>query len=37
MSLAADLAVEARVGEPLDTDGVSDLECGRRVVSNGDD
>lgn len=37
LSLAADLAVEARVGEPLDTNGVSDLERGRRVVSNSDD
>jgi hypothetical protein len=27
-SLSTLLAVEARVGEPLDTDGVSDLECG---------
>lgn len=37
LALAADLTVQARVGEPLDADGVPDLERGRSVVGDGDD
>mgnify|MGYP001579101108 CR=1 FL=1 len=35
LALAADLAVEAGVGKPLDTDGVSDLQVGGGVVCVG--
>jgi len=37
LALAADLTVQARVGEPLDSDGVSHLERSRSVVGDGDD
>jgi hypothetical protein len=37
LALAADLTVQARVGEPLDSDGVSDLERSGSVVGDGDD
>jgi len=37
LALAADLTVQARVGKPLDTDGISHLESGRGVVGDGDD
>lgn len=37
LAFAADLTVQARVGEPLDTNGISNLECRRGVVGDGDD
>lgn len=37
LALAADLTVQARVSEPLDSDGVPDLERGGSVVGDGDD